>query len=261
MSQDYFKIDAWSHSAQELFRQSTMEYHARYEAKVLPDVEATSEMRIGTWTHMAKLEPEKWASVRVIESRARRKRVNGAMPPVDLTEITVDERSEVLAHAAAIELNPKAKQILDGAEKETEFVIVWTDEETGVLCKGKLDLVLFFRGVPILVADIKKVPDVKGYRFRRTMEDRGFHRQGAHYLAGIKHKFGVDVPYVIIASTMIDRFAKCVCFDVPEYWLAIGRQENRADMLDLARRRETNDWMTEEEKSIQTVEANDWGRK
>jgi hypothetical protein len=71
---------------------------------------------------------------------------------------------------------------------EAEKVITWTDDATGLPCKGRLD---WYR--PGLVCDLKTTYDIGRGRFAATVARMGYHGQAAFYRAGLRAN-GLDVP-------------------------------------------------------------------
>ena len=61
----------------------------------------------------------------------------------------------------------------------------WTDPETGLLCKCRLDAVK-----PDTVVDIKTTLDASTKAFARDAYNYGYHVQAAHYLQGVEATTG-----------------------------------------------------------------------
>jgi len=85
-----------------------------------------------------------------------------------------------IEHMTAVALvNERAAPLLDGDPATNEMAILWTDEETGVRCKCRLDS--FAEG---WVVDLKTTEDARPHGFRRSVIKYGYHFKGAFYLAG-----------------------------------------------------------------------------
>lgn len=97
-------------------------------------------------------------------------------------------RAAVLRHplAAALVTAP-------GACEET---LQWTDEETGLLCKVRLDKRMFDRA---LIWDLKQARRLDDWAFSRAIHDYGYHISAAHYLAGAKAELGQDYRWMWVA--------------------------------------------------------------
>jgi hypothetical protein len=73
--------------------------------------------------------------------------------------------------------HPLAQVLME--EGSPEVSLFWTDEETGVSCKARLDW-LMADGI----LDVKSTEDASRYAFRKSIADYGYHMQAAFYLDG-----------------------------------------------------------------------------
>ncbi len=89
-------------------------------------------------------------------------------------------RSEVYRVAGGI-LEPEGLQ--------TEVSLIWKDADTGLLCKARIDLLRFDE---FLAGDFKKVQNADVHAFTRTIYERRYDIQAAHYDAGLVALFGGD---------------------------------------------------------------------
>ncbi len=64
-----------------------------------------------------------------------------------------------------------------------ELTMRWTDEETGIICKGRADLHLERLGVCV---DVKTCDDARAPAFTRSVANYGYHRQDAFYDDGFR---------------------------------------------------------------------------
>jgi hypothetical protein len=83
---------------------------------------------------------------------------------------------EMMAMVTSLDADPLAKEIFN-EPGEVELTLVWNDDETGLLCKARLDKISRDR-----ITDLKTTPDLSA--FTRAMARYGYHRQGAHYRNG-----------------------------------------------------------------------------
>ena len=80
--------------------------------------------------------------------------------------------------------HPVVRSIMDGAKTET--IHFWKDMETGLLCKGKVDI-----EKDHLLADLKTTSELKGaspWKFQEFRERWSVEQQGAFYLDGTQKK-------------------------------------------------------------------------
>jgi exodeoxyribonuclease VIII len=143
-------------------------------------------------------------------------------------------RDSVMAH-------PTARQLLT-LPGETERCHYWVDEDTGELCRCRID-----REIPSLgmIADIKTTGLMKW--FDRSIEDYGYHVQEEWYREGWKQTQGREIQAFafIVVSTVLDRRRYMV--DVKEIEPGsrdIARMEMRADLQAYSNARKSDDWIS-----------------
>ncbi len=111
------------------------------------------------------------------------------------TILKPNEVADVRAQAAAVRAHREASRILAGAD--TEATIQWTDPETGLPCKGRLDA---------MALASERIGDLKGCGGLATL-DRTCHRLGyvhqlAWYRRGVRIAHGVEcAAYMIGVET------------------------------------------------------------
>ena len=69
-----------------------------------------------------------------------------------------------------------------GGDNGVEICIVWIDEDTGLRCKCRIDLLTKFQGLTCVV-DYKTCPDASQWHFAKDMWSFRYDIQAAHYLA------------------------------------------------------------------------------
>ena len=100
----------------------------------------------------------------------------------DATILTADQGQAVEQMAKAVMTNEWANRILSVADAR-ELSFVWNDPATGVLCKGRADLLL--NAHADATADIKTTTDCSPEEFERVIMYRHYYRQASHYLDGL----------------------------------------------------------------------------
>lgn len=146
----------------------------------------TAALRIGSAIHCAILEPERFASAyitrpdlgdgRTKAGKIRRAQWNAARDP-NAVVLEADEHEIVMRCAASARAHPAVSDVLRGGC--VEEVITWTDEETGLACKGRLDYL-----TPTSVTDLKSTRAEAVDGFAREVAGRLYHGQLAFYLDG-----------------------------------------------------------------------------
>lgn len=110
------------------------------------------------------------------------------------------EMKRVRAVAAAVLGDRVAGPLLEGGRREE--ALTWTDEATGLLCKGRLDYIR-----PDFLIDLKTTRDCSPLKFTRAATDYGYAAQVAFYHDGAVAKKLIDGrqrPYIIAPKHVDD---------------------------------------------------------
>ena len=180
----YEQIDALNWSTLKLLATSPLLLqHRTSHGGERPD---TYELRLGRWIHCALLEPERWAANHVAKPDFGDGRTKAAkeakaawletMRPdvevLDASDYTLVERC-----AAAVLAHPVAARLLYAGRREE--IVTWTDEETGVACKGRLDFI-----APGYILDLKSTRQQTLRGITRDFAALLYHGQLAYYHDG-----------------------------------------------------------------------------
>lgn len=153
--------------------------------------EDTTRLTFGRAVHAAILEPDRFALDFAVFKGARRAgkvwQAFKAQHPAD-SILKVAEYERVLAMRDAVRAHQVVARHLRGGVAER--VIVWTDAETGVRCKARLDL------LDDALLDLKTTDDVA--RFGWFTEQLHYNHQIAWYLRGLR-ALGIVVPARLVA--------------------------------------------------------------
>ncbi len=176
---EYATIDAINYSTLKEMAKSPLHYqHALRHGK-----KATTAMNRGTAAHIAVLEPERFATEYAIWEGDRRAgkvweefKANATARGKSI--LKEEELDLALAMRDAVRGHAKASSYLVGGH--AEVTIVWEDEETGLMCKGRLD---FLRddGTP---ADLKTTRNIEQFWFSKDCATNQYHVQAAMYSDG-----------------------------------------------------------------------------
>jgi len=91
--------------------------------------------------------------------------------------ISQDTWSFAESLCSCVKENAKAAELLSKGRKQ--LAIVWIDEDTGVLCKGRID-----NQNTDSLDDLKTTKDASEWSFSRDLYKYGYHQQAAMYLDG-----------------------------------------------------------------------------
>jgi len=125
--------------------------------------------------------------------------------------LTTQDYATCLAVRDAVAANKKARQLLNG---EAERSAVWNDPRTGILCRGRFDLLGERTGT---IVDLKTSRCAAKDKFSRDIWSYGYHMQAAFYLQGAR---ALGLEY--------DRFAFVVVEKDPPYGVALYEMSHGA---------------------------------
>lgn len=97
----------------------------------------------------------------------------------DRTVITEDDYRKCVGMREAVWAHPRARDFLERAEREVTGV--WTDPATELLCKFRMDAVIWAAG---MAGDVKTARDASAEKFVYAIRDRCYHLSAAFYEHG-----------------------------------------------------------------------------
>ena len=105
------------------------------------------------------------------------------------------------AVAAAVQSHPVAGPLMARPHR-SELTVCWTDEATGLPCKGRIDCLTSRAGPsgPLLIVDMKGVGEMDTRAIGRQGEKLGWPLQLAHYRAGVRAITGREVEVAVLAT-------------------------------------------------------------
>jgi hypothetical protein len=231
--EQYDAIDAVNFSTLKYMRQSPKHYR---NALTNPTEDSTTFM-FGRAVHASILEPDRFPLDFAVwrgDRRAGKEWEAFKAANAGRTIIKEEEYTAVVAMRNSVRSHPGAGPLL--AQGEAERSLAWTDPDTGIKCKARLDWV----GGSIV--DVKTAVDIDPLRFGATVARYGYHLQAAFYRMAVTNALGlVDMPFHIIAVE------KSAPYDVVPYQLDdaslfAGEEEVRGLLAQLKSCREKNEW-------------------
>lgn len=170
--------------------------------------DSTAARRFGQAVHCKLLEPREFDK-RYCAYRGGSKRGGGyrdfKLRNSGSTILSLDELERVEGCVEALLSEPgfELKGYLEGAyapdgswlvqPAQTEFTIVWTDEETGVQCKVRLDAIM---ANPLIAFDAKTCGDARPSAFERDIVSMNYDLQAAFYMEAVRRFFGKEGPFI-----------------------------------------------------------------
>jgi hypothetical protein len=138
---------------------------------------------------------------------------------------------------------------------EPELSIFWTDRETGLRLKCRVD---WFSDYPL---DLKTTRDPSPMAYARQYAALGYHRKRAHYRAGIFAHTGEHLPFVHLATGTEPPHEVAVYDpDDSDYrsGRSVGEDQYRATLRQLAECFASADWSNPWESQVTRLELPGW---
>lgn len=155
----------------------------------------TKSLRFGSLIHAAIVQPHEFDRMYHVVDLARLNTNDGAYKQAQEKAcgreiVRRPDFDEACRIRDAVMAHPTAREILCGPV-ETEQSVYWTDEVTGLPCRGRVDIMR--RDMRVL-ADLKSCEDASPLGFPRTMAEYGYDWQDAFYRDGVSGVPGGFVP-------------------------------------------------------------------
>ncbi len=188
---------------------SLIKHHARCPAYVKSLMESdrneySKALEMGAAVHMAVFEPQRFEREYECGPDARRnsnawKDAEASANERCVTMLKPGEHADALNWRDAVHTHTMASRFLC-ADGYRELSIVWRDQTTGMLCKGRIDLLAKLDG-RWWVVDLKTSSKPVGWdSFSRTIAQYDYHGQAAFYIDGAAAALGEPIAgFVFIA--------------------------------------------------------------
>ncbi|AHJ86592.1 exonuclease VIII [Mycobacterium phage Jolie2] len=151
--------------------------------------------------------------------------------------------------------HPIAARLLSGGE--AEHSIYWHDDATGVRRRIRPDYLPTGLKRPLCI-DYKTAESADPRKFKKAVQNYGYHMQQAYYEDGLAELGLVDVGFLFVVQSKTAPYAVSVCQIEPEV-VELGRRQNRMALEIFARCMESGQWPGYE--GIHTVGMAGWAQK
>lgn len=245
------------HSMYETFVKSQSLYHAIYVAKTKPVPPPSKDLLLGIWTHLALLEPHKWASEYCFDlpplasdglewnwRKPSHREERDALKVYCPNMLEPDDRFLVEAMRDAVLKNADARTLID-LPGLIEHGYYWQDE-SGLFLKSRPDKI-----IGNVMPDLKTCGDASPECFANTCRKFGYHRTAAWRIDGHKAMTGHDARYLFIAVSK--ETLDVGVHELSEAEIELGRRQNRLYLNRLAKCYETGDWSPWWSKQVNTL--------
>ena len=230
---EYQAIDAVNFSSLKALKVSPLQY--QHDQKN-PRAE-TAFFRVGRAIHAYILEPETFAQrFARFTGKVRRGKEWEAFKEANASAdiLSDDEWESAIGSARAVLAHPVASKIVKGGFRES--VLTWTDEETGLKCKARLDL------VSSRIVDLKSAARIGRHQFAAAAARLLYHGQFAFYADGAAAN-GIELagdPSMVVVQSEPPH--DVIAYRLPPQVVEAGRAEYRALLEKLRDCREADSW-------------------
>lgn len=251
-----------SHSELDVFIQSPTLYHGRYRSGEFPREESDS-LEFGAAFHAVLLDGVRVADA-VVKIPADVLTSNGQRRGKAWEEFQAEHGGHATLLLPAdyerfctmlrsIDHEPAARRVFaDAVDREAS--IVWTDRETRVVCRCRLDVLTEW-----CVADLKTTASVNPKQFSAAAYRFGYHRQAAWYLDGYRALYGDSMPFVFVAVEKKPPFT-CAVFELDAEFIRQGQDENRAALRKFADCQRRDSWEPETRGLVVSLAPPAWAK-
>jgi len=243
-----------SHSAKEDFREDPALYHGRHVLGTIPPIESDA-CDFGTACHHSLL----IGGEAFIEIPASVLNADGHKKGNTWKQFAADHADDILlksSEAASVrEMIKAVYRAADAARLLTcdgrnEQAIFWTDEETGLPLRSRLD-----RLTPFCVVDYKTCTTIDRYALAKHCYDSGYFRQLEFYWRAARQATGNDeLGCVLICQRKTPPYSVRVVSPCPET-MAQAARENREDLDYFEECQRSGVWLPKNYGKIETISA------
>lgn len=110
-----------------------------------------------------------------------------------------EDAARIVRMVAALRAHPKASKLLQEGKGVREAVLRWTDEETGLACKGRVDL---YREDLRALIDLKSTQDARESAFAASCARYRYDVQQAFYTDGMR---AIGKPVDVFAFVVVEK--------------------------------------------------------
>lgn len=231
----YQQIDAVNWSTLRYLDRSPRHYlHAKNTKR-----EDTPAMRLGRAVHCAVLEPERFKADYLVWSGGirRGKAWDEFLEAAgDKETLSLSEAEECQAISDAVRFDPDAAALLSGGS--AEHPLFWTDAETGLHCKSRLD---YLGPDARFVVDLKTTRNAHPRAFGRSAGDSLYYGQLAFYAEGVLATTG-RLPMLHLVAVENEAPYVTQVYTLSDDDVEVGRAKVRELLRRLAECRSTDTW-------------------
>lgn len=204
--------------------------------KTFDEGKAAHRLVLGVGPELVLVPFERWdtnaAKAMVAEARER-----------DAIPLKQKQWDMVHGMADALRRHPTASALLDPEHGQAEQSLFWTDRETGVTLRARLDwLPDPTPGGRTILADYKSAISAHPDKFARSAADYGYHQQDPWYSMGVRELgLAEDLAFVFIVQEKTAPYLVSIC-QLHDQDRHLGHVLNRQAIHTYAECKRTGDW-------------------
>jgi hypothetical protein len=242
------------------FQKSPFHYWAKHLNPNRPQQEVTPAMQLGSLVHTLILEPHLfWDEYQVLPIPVLLKDVGRqaydaykatceAMEQSGKPIIKTSDYLHALDIAQVFNSNPRAKELIEGAEIEKSFF--WRDPLSGLMLKAKPDILH-----KNMIVDLKSCADASPRAFQNAIVQSGYHVQAAMVRAAVDQLEGRRIDNVIFIAIETKYPYAMGIYVLDECALEVGHQKYQELAVSLAQAMIDNRW---DDYGTQTLSLPKW---
>lgn len=254
--EDYHEKDGISNSMLNEIHKSPAHFKLNLES----EKKETEALTFGSLIHCLVLEPNNFERDFAVEPIVNKRTNDGKMI---LEQFYLQNTNKTIVNeqqlSLAITLKEKvmqheiARKLLNG-KGDNEISLFWTDEETGVKCKCRID-----RIKNNILIDLKSTTDASPDAFCKSAYKYGYHRQSYWYSNGYEQCFKQEPKGFVFIVVEKEPPYNVEVYQATELFKKIGELEVRPLLKTYKTCLETNNWYGYSEKaSIRDLEIPQW---
>lgn len=155
----------------------------------------------------------------------------------DKSVVTRDEYDQIVRMGRALRDHGSARQLFS-RNGSNECTVVWTDEDTGALCKGRFDSMIQDEWPTI--PDLKSTMDASRFAFANDCAKWGYHIRGAFYVDGVSAF--TSPPNLVFAAVEKDPPYAVGVYPLGKRSIAVGRRVYKQLLAAYVKAQESGEW-------------------
>jgi hypothetical protein len=181
---------------------------------------AAHKLVLGVGLDVVVIDAENYRTKKAQETQAAA-RAAGTVP------LLAHEWATVQAMAAALRGHPIASVLLADSAGTPEVSLFWRDTETGVMRRGRLDLLPHPTNGRLIIVDYKSAVSASPQKFRNAAADYGYHMQAPNYIDGVLAlNLAEDAAFVFVVQEKTPPYLVSVV-ELDSLAMRIGRHDMR----------------------------------